>query len=857
MKAGKILFVLVLLFAGWRVNERVIRGRVINVSDVASIPNTSTVGQRFRIESTGAEYVIEATNPISPDGNIVAEKGNNYAVLQPREKNIYNLLDAGAIANDTVSDKAAIDQLIEFQKAIDDSIVVRVPEGEYILATTMSLTQNAAIEMIDVHGLTWKGDGSNSTTFTIKSEGAGYTNRIGFVLRNSSNITFDGIKFQGWDDPTDTVGVDNPKGIDYYNPIGAITVLSIGSGTSDYFKVTDCEFRYFQGAVIFHKDSANHIEIYNNRFLDNRHPVNNNLGNSGNVIPSPVFMIGRSNDIRVKNNYFEDNYDSGVDRLGHSVYIESEPAWGNHTNVVVAGNTFNGTNSQNFASFGGNDFKAERVIGGLFEGNKFNLSRGVLGGGQWTFRNNFLRNSMLTLSGSGPKAGPKFIVSNEFYIDDPFVDDLGYGIIRTVTTAKNFKIIGNYMEVAEGVGNGNFKAIDLEAGGTGYEIRDNVIKGFGICIEAGENNATIANQVVDSSFITGNTYVTGPETDEIYVLRQARHNLFNDEKIILNQNGIDIFELGFAEDGNGNATGQAVDSNRIGHIEIVNHEYFTYAFVDYGSISPLPTILKYNQKFYGADDQAHYDIYRSLDDTEGFIAGMVQNNVWAIYGDLTSPFSSGNRKVIKFYDDGGDMKIMQNVDGYSSDFHGHFQANSGDGRWYFEADGGGANTWLEIGNSDDDNHTYRIGRNNNGFWELSYDDAQPFAGVDKRLITYSPSTDIIGFSLTSTIGEDLEIKVDTVDVKNFLKVNGFLINEKVLRGTAIDSTTNSNGEVTVAHGAGFTPDWSIVTVVGDNMFNGKIISIDGTNLVVLFTDESGLDVVSQNVSFYWEVSDIP
>ena len=80
--------------------------------------------------------------------------------------------------------------------------------------------------------------------------------------------------------------------------------------------------------------------------------------------------------------------------------------------------------------------------------------------------------------------------------------------------------------------------------------------------------------------------------------------------------------------------------------------------------------------------------------------------------------------------------------------------------------------------------------------------------------------------------------------------------EKMKMGSALGVVTDADGEYQFAHGAEFTPNWAMVVLIGDNVWNIKVVSVDANNLTVLVKNEAGLDVVSQTISFYWQVSAI-
>jgi hypothetical protein len=69
-------------------------------------------------------------------------------------------------------------------------------------------------------------------------------------------------------------------------------------------------------------------------------------------------------------------------------------------------------------------------------------------------------------------------------------------------------------------------------------------------------------------------------------------------------------------------------------------------------------------------------------------------------------------------------------------------------------------------------------------------------------------------------------------------------------------TTDGNGEITVTHGAGFTPDHVILTVSGDNDYTLRVSAITATTFTIVVKDSAGADVTSTSVTFYWQVKDI-
>lgn len=214
-------------------------GQLKYFANIAAIPTTLELGERIKIEDTGAEYFVQNTTVASfnggaPDGVAVIDlTGGKYAVLQSKN-NSYEIKWFGAVGDNVTSD------IIPFEKASEYSNgkMITLSADTFKINTSVSLLDNTYFQ--GVEGTVLRGGLSLDNVSNIKIKGISfikfsgdYTNGIRIQNGGANNIEISDCKFYETvifqDLPT--LGFGNNILIDncsfYNSPVSIVAVVTI------------------------------------------------------------------------------------------------------------------------------------------------------------------------------------------------------------------------------------------------------------------------------------------------------------------------------------------------------------------------------------------------------------------------------------------------------------------------------------------------------------------------------------------------------------------------------------------------------------------------------------------------------
>ena len=869
--------------------------------ELPNIPDDAPLGSRWVSDLSGAIYKIQSTAPVAADGVCVAAKGANFAVIQPNQAGFYDVTHFGAIENDTLPDTIAIQKTIDFGIAAGRPKVF-FPPGDY---SVYSQQNSNGIFAIDngtmVKGVEFAGVSEKSRIVYrsgMSQEGTiFYLRRIdGLVIRDlvfTSSVTPDTSWTNGgWEnDPLHVMRT-------------AVLINNAGDDNTDNVRITGCTFENGNGIMVHFNDNGASDYLVDRCVFRNimRDTEDGAIGDPTGIL---VAGTGGKNKM-ITNCFFYDIIDTqtGTNNQAHGLYIggESNIQVSNchfeitypdiHTNVSGSGGlqVFGGTSS--YVTLSKNQY--HNVT------NNYTDCEGCSSDGE------YFHNSSVQVKEWGEIKNFQVLVDNSAY-----VPSYSTAPIRTSGPANSpvryvngtIKIVGSYSN-----------AFGFQPGFNGSKnayVEDITIEGNytqGLVLGNNASSGIFRNAVLkEISFIPyqdGASNFAVEDADNVKIIRPT----FYDSTFV----NIDHFDFSVGDptkiDGVYlleptilGGTGILKNTANAGKKAIVARKFMMFETTnDFQSFPDLQAgdLVAVNQ---GSVLTARDEGIRffQMVDTAGLTADdnrvytTTKPNLFAMASPIridtlltglndqvliTNHAGSGQQAgvAIDFANNmaSGDYIFLgKNPQGLPSHNNLSISTNEGGNAKIRVLDNGGS-IMLATGNLDQGQiliHGRDDGANSGKLHILAADmndDIEPQNLVIKAadaLSTASTNQDgagvvIDGGASAGGGGTDGDVSIATNRgrlLTDSLEVGGYPINPRHVIGSATSVTTDVDGEVQIAHGASFTPNWASVVVLGDNSYNAKVVSVDGTNLTILLKDEAGADVGSTAVSFYWEVAEIP
>ena len=306
-------------------------GEEKHFANIAAIPTSLSLGERIKIEDTGAEYFVQSTtvagyNGGAADGVAVIDLGGSkYAVIQKDNKG-YNVNWFGAVPNDALSD------VVAFEKAFEFSTDIYVNKGDYNVKNIalvgnlrLEILEEAAIKGITTSDTIFIADGLTNTV-TIFGKGEISFAGIGIYHFGTSSINgsvFRDFKMTSLDKGMELATSVGNKFIDLRFQSDIDTCLHFANeGQCNLNTIERCKFLLYNDvAILFDGTSSSTTNTINNCWIEDS-------SGKGLVFNNAI------NHLIVSNNYFETCAGSG------NYDIEILPLSGSARAVFLQNNSF-------------------------------------------------------------------------------------------------------------------------------------------------------------------------------------------------------------------------------------------------------------------------------------------------------------------------------------------------------------------------------------------------------------------------------------------------------------------------------------------------------------------------------------